>query len=81
MRKLMVLLFGFCLALAAARADDQDGAKAILDKAIQAAGGEETLAKLKAVTVKGKGTPRSVTGSMTHSSQNRGTRVRRTVGD
>ncbi len=56
MRKLMVLLFGFCLALAATRADDQGGARAILDKAIQAAGGEETLAKLKAVTVKGKGT-------------------------
>ncbi len=44
------------LPLAAARADDPAQAKAVLDKAIQAAGGEQTLARFKAVTVKGKGT-------------------------
>ena len=38
-----------------ARADEQ-GARAILDKAIKASGGEERLSRIKAFTVKGKGT-------------------------
>jgi hypothetical protein len=45
-----------CLPVPAARADDQAQVKALLDKAIRAAGGEEGLAKLKSVTWKGKGT-------------------------
>lgn len=56
MRKRIVVLLGLCLVLPTARADDQAQAKAVLDKAIHATGGEETLAKLKAITVKGKGT-------------------------
>src|SRR5205809_7563527 len=37
------------------RAEDDKGAKAILDKAIKALGGEEKLSKVKAMTWKGKG--------------------------
>src|SRR5437870_10181397 len=37
------------------QADDQADAKAIIDKAIKAMGGEEKLAKYKATTSKGKG--------------------------
>src|SRR5262245_22297909 len=42
-------------ACGSARADER-AAKAILDKAIKAVGGEERLSKIKAFTVKGKGT-------------------------
>src|SRR5262249_36483192 len=43
------------MACGVARADER-AAKAILDKAIKASGGEEKLSKIKAFTVKGKGT-------------------------
>jgi hypothetical protein len=52
-------LWALALLLTAAfalRAADQDDAKAIIDKAIKARGGEEKLAKLKAVTIRFKGT-------------------------
>lgn len=39
-----------------ARADDEADAKAILQKAAKAIGGEEALAKVKGITTKGKGT-------------------------
>jgi hypothetical protein len=42
-------------AAGAARADDKADAKALIDKAIKAAGGEEKLAKFQAETFKGKG--------------------------
>jgi hypothetical protein len=48
-----------CLALVApysARSDDQADMKAVVDKAIKAAGGQAKLKKLKAMTWKGKGT-------------------------
>ena len=46
-----------CLLLAAgsARADDQGEARKVIDKAIQAAGGEAKLARLKGLTWKSKG--------------------------
>lgn len=44
------------LAARPARADDKPDPNAILDKAIEALGGEATLAKYKAATWKGKGT-------------------------
>lgn len=51
------LEIGMVLAIAAVcRADDQAQAKAIIDKAIQAMGGAENLAKQRAVTYKEKGT-------------------------
>jgi hypothetical protein len=43
------------VACGSAKADER-AAKAILDKAVKAAGGEERLSKIKAFTVKGKGT-------------------------
>jgi len=49
--------FGFILAAAfALHADEQDDAKNIIDKAIKAHGAQEKLAKLKAVTIRLKGT-------------------------
>ena len=48
-----VLVFGLG---SATRAADDKEAKAILDKAIKALGGEEKLSKVKAATWKGKGT-------------------------
>jgi outer membrane lipoprotein-sorting protein len=57
MRKtLCVTAVALALAAAtAARADDKTETRAVIDKAIQARGGEEKLAKVKAVTFKGKG--------------------------
>lgn len=49
------LVLGLVLAGGGLAADDQADVKGILDKAIKATGGEETLAKYKAVTWKGKG--------------------------
>ena len=42
------------------RADDADNAKAIIEKAIKAAGSEEKFTKLKAATMKFKGMPKTV---------------------
>jgi hypothetical protein len=51
-----LLLFGLLLTMAVpVQADDKADAKAIIDKAIKATGGEEKLAKYKAITWKGKG--------------------------
>jgi hypothetical protein len=58
MQKLVygLLLAGLQLtATAAVRAEDKADARAIIDKAVKASGGEEKLAKYKAVTWKGKG--------------------------
>jgi len=45
-----------CLVVSLVRAEDQAKARAIIDKALQAAGGEEKLAKFKAQTFDEKGT-------------------------
>ena len=51
-----VLVAALAVALAGpARAGGEQDAKAILDKAIKALGGEEKLSQLKAYTIKGKG--------------------------
>ncbi len=51
------LAFGFVLAVTLpARADDAADARAIVEKAVKAHGGQETLDKLPATTVKFKGT-------------------------
>jgi outer membrane lipoprotein-sorting protein len=51
-----VIMAGFALGLASsARAADDKDAKAILDKAIKAMGGEEKLEKVKGYTAKAKG--------------------------
>jgi|ERR1051326_4652057 hypothetical protein len=56
MFKLGLSSIAVCVFVAAAvRADDKDDAKAILDKAIKAHGGEEKLAKPRAMTMKVKG--------------------------
>lgn len=60
MRSLWYGSFAVCLALAiggAVRADGEKEAKALIDKAIKAAGGEEKLAKLTTAAMKGKITP------------------------
>lgn len=59
MRRIGILSFTICLVLGSAssvRADDQAELKALVDKAIKAAGGEEKLTKFKATTWKSKGT-------------------------
>ena len=49
--------FGFLLAVTApARADDAADARAIIDKAVKAHGGQDKLAKFPAMTIKFKGT-------------------------
>ena len=55
MRHIVCLAMSLVLVGGAARADEQVDARAIIDKAIKAAGGEENLAKYKAETFKGKG--------------------------
>src|SRR5262249_16986846 len=51
------LMTGLMLAATVtARADDSAAARALVDKAVQAQGGQDTLAKLPAVTAKLKGT-------------------------
>lgn len=56
MRRIVCLAVALALAAAgAARADEQADMKAVIDKAIKAAGGEEKLAKFKAATFKAKG--------------------------
>ena len=58
MRNRLGVSLAVCLALAAgnpARADDQADMKALLAKAIKAAGGEKKLANIKAMTYKFKG--------------------------
>src|SRR5437660_633980 len=57
MRVSVSLLCGIVvLVVSATRADDSADARAIIDKAIKASGGEEKLAKYKAETFKEKGT-------------------------
>lgn len=51
----LVVLCGFMPASVRAQADDPAGLKALIDKAVQALGGEAKLAKLQAGTWKGKG--------------------------
>jgi hypothetical protein len=58
MRRLSIVAFLASIAFgvgAPARADDKDDAKAIIEKAIKALGGEDKLGKFKASTWKGKG--------------------------
>jgi hypothetical protein len=50
------LLAAIVLAIASQAARAEDGGNAVLDKAIKAVGGEETLSKVKAVSWKTKGT-------------------------
>ncbi len=57
MRKTLMLLLGVCVVLGlvgGVRADDQADAKALIDKAIKAMGGEGKVARLKNTIVKGK---------------------------
>jgi hypothetical protein len=61
---------GLLLAVASwARADDQAEVLAVLDKAIQACGGEAKLAQLKAATWTSKGAARSPAGPLTVTEQ------------
>ena len=55
MRRIVCLAVSLVFVGGAACADEQADARAIIDKAIKAAGGEENLAKYKAETFKGKG--------------------------
>src|SRR5262245_16514322 len=55
MRRLLCVAVSLTLAAGSARADDKADAKAVVDKGIKAAGGEDNLAKFKARTFKGKG--------------------------
>jgi hypothetical protein len=55
MHLLLEIACTFPLALLV-RADDQSAAEALIDKAVQAMGGETKLAKLRAATWKAKGT-------------------------
>jgi hypothetical protein len=58
MQRILCGSLALCLVLAGVdpvRADDQAEARALIDRAIKAAGGEANLAKLKAFTCKGKG--------------------------
>jgi outer membrane lipoprotein-sorting protein len=56
MRKVLSLSAAVCLTLAlAGRAAAQDEARAIIERAVKASGGEQKLAKLKAVKAKFKG--------------------------
>jgi hypothetical protein len=58
MRSILHLSLSLCAAVAfttLARADAEADVKALLDKAIKASGGEEKLAKVKAMTLKSKG--------------------------
>lgn len=71
MRRIWVASLSMALALAASlRAEGKADAKAVIDKAIKAAGGETNLAKFKAMTWKDKGTfhglgmPLPYTGAM-----------------
>jgi hypothetical protein len=50
------VLAGLALGPAAGRADEAGGARAVVDKAIQAAGGADVLKKYPAMTAKAKGT-------------------------
>jgi hypothetical protein len=57
MRRIVCLAAVLALTAAgAARAQDKDGAAAVIDKAIKAVGGEAKIAKYKAQTFKAKGT-------------------------
>lgn len=56
MRGLISLALVFTVAAAPARADEQAEARALIDKAVQAVGGEAKLAAAKAYTRKAKGT-------------------------
>jgi hypothetical protein len=56
MRGAVWLATAACLFPAAARADDAADARAVLDRAVKAMGGKDKLARLQAVTWKGKGT-------------------------
>ncbi len=60
MRYFSHLTFAFILAInnASARSDEQAEVRTLIDKAIKASGGEERVAKLKAVTWKTKATAR-----------------------
>jgi hypothetical protein len=55
MRKTLCLAAALVLAAGAARAEEKAGARAVIDKAVKAAGGADKLDKLKAETFKSKG--------------------------
>jgi hypothetical protein len=56
MRKAVWLAVAACLFPAVAHGDDAADARAVLDRAVKAMGGKDKLARLQAVTWKGKGT-------------------------
>jgi hypothetical protein len=59
MRRILILTVSTCAILAfttLARADDAADAKALVQKALKACGGEDKLSKVKAMTMKSKGT-------------------------
>ncbi len=55
MRSFVCLAAALAVAAGAARADEKDNPKDVIERAVKAAGGEENLAKHKAETFKGKG--------------------------
>ena len=55
MRKTLTAVFLALAAAGAARADEQAATRAVIEKAIQARGGEDKLAQMKAMTFKSKG--------------------------
>jgi hypothetical protein len=55
MRRAVWLAVAACVSLAPARADDAADARAVVDRAVQAMGGKDKLARCQAVTWKGKG--------------------------
>jgi len=59
MRRILILSLSACAILVSttlARADDAADAKALVEKALKAYGGEDKLSKVKAMTMKAKGT-------------------------
>jgi hypothetical protein len=56
MKRLLGAAFVVGLTVCGSAKADEQAAKAVLDKAIKAMGGEERLAKIKAFAIKGKGT-------------------------
>jgi hypothetical protein len=71
MRKVILTSLALCLVLAAGRAPaaDPDQAKAILDRAMQAAGGEANLAKFQAATGRAKGTLHKKEGDVPYTTE------------
>src|SRR6266446_10013133 len=71
MNRILGTALGLGLTLAAVQAsgDDQSAVKELIDRAIQAAGGEENLSRFKAFTYKLNGTVHEADGDVTFTSE------------